>query len=145
LDANDAATDKDSDGLDNLAEFQLGADPNNEDTDGDGLSDGEEVNIYNTNPVHADTDRDKIRDGEEVANNTNPALSVDVDLDGMPDDWETIRGTNPGVLDARIDGDGVDNVVELLRNTLPLDANSLPTIQTIYIDVANLYGRGIFG
>ena len=42
--------DPDRDGLTNLQEYQLGTDPNNPDTDGDGLSDGNEVNKYHTTP-----------------------------------------------------------------------------------------------
>jgi hypothetical protein len=37
------------------------------DTDGDGLSDEQEVNIYGTDPERADTDGDGIPDGAEVA------------------------------------------------------------------------------
>lgn len=50
--AADAAGDGDSDGLTNLAEFQNGADPQNEDTDGDGFRDGYEVG-KGANPVLA--------------------------------------------------------------------------------------------
>jgi len=36
------------------------------------LTDGEEVNIYHTNPNDEDTDDDGITDGEEIANGTDP-------------------------------------------------------------------------
>ena len=42
------------------------------DTDGDGLSDLDESNIYYTNPTLADTDGDGTDDGTEVAQGTDP-------------------------------------------------------------------------
>lgn len=68
----DAWSDPDEDGLTNLQEYQAGCDPNTSDTDGDGLSDGEEVNVYGTDPLNPDTDGD-----------------------GMPDWWEVMHGLNP--------------------------------------------------
>ncbi len=43
--------DPDMDGLTNLEENQQGTDPNNSDSDGDGLSDGDEVHIFVSNPL----------------------------------------------------------------------------------------------
>jgi Bacterial TSP3 repeat len=43
-----------------------------QDTDGDGLSDWDEINIYHTSPYLADTDSDGIPDGVEVENGTDP-------------------------------------------------------------------------
>lgn len=54
------------------------------DSDGDGLSNGEEVDTYNTDPMNADTDGDGINDGQEVANGTNPT-KMDSDGDGYAD------------------------------------------------------------
>ena len=43
--------DPDRDGLKNLEEFQTQTDPNNPDSDVDGLSDGDEAHIFETNPL----------------------------------------------------------------------------------------------
>ncbi len=64
--------DTDKDGLDDVREKEIGTDPNNPDTDGDGLSDGDEVLIWKTNPLNSDTDGDGYPDGKEVRNGYNP-------------------------------------------------------------------------
>ncbi len=46
--------------------------PNANDSDGDGLSDMDEINIYGTDPNHADSDLDGMTDGEEVENGSDP-------------------------------------------------------------------------
>lgn len=73
LDPNDPAMpfeDPDHDGLTNLQEFQNGTDPHNPDTDGDGLTDGQEVLLYHTSPVLLSTDGTGISDGIEVQTGT---------------------------------------------------------------------------
>ncbi|MEK7529792.1 MAG: hypothetical protein AAB570_02615 [Patescibacteria group bacterium] len=65
-------TDEDLDGLTRGEEAALGTDGAAFDTDRDGLSDGEEVNVYKTNPLERDTDGDGYADGEEVENDFNP-------------------------------------------------------------------------
>ena len=62
--------DPDHDGLTNLQEFQLGTNPNNPDTDGDGLTDGQEALVYHTNPLLFSTDGTGISDGIEVQTGT---------------------------------------------------------------------------
>ncbi len=42
------------------------------DTDGDGISDYDEINIYHTNPNDPDTDHDGVPDGVEILARTNP-------------------------------------------------------------------------
>lgn len=75
------ATDNDGDGLSNTAETNTGTyvnssntgtDPNNPDTDGDGLNDGDEVNVHSTNPTRADSDLDGANDRTELSLGTNP-------------------------------------------------------------------------
>lgn len=92
-----AEGDPDGDDLTNLQEFQFNPalNPDEEDTDNDGLSDGEEVNDLNTDPVDNDSDDDTLLDGEEVTNlNTNP-LSSDSDGDFYPDQYEIANNTDP--------------------------------------------------
>ena len=50
--------DSDGDGLSDADERNVfyHTDPHNPDTDGDGLGDGQEVKVYHTDPLKADTD-----------------------------------------------------------------------------------------
>ena len=68
----DKDEDPDNDGLTNAKEELLGTNPINYDSDFDGLSDGDEVNIYHTNPLIADTDDDGVSDGMEVEIGSDP-------------------------------------------------------------------------
>ncbi len=64
--------DSDGDGLSDKREELLGTDPNNPDSDNDGLLDGEEVDIYKTSPLDPDTDGGGIKDGVEVRYGADP-------------------------------------------------------------------------
>jgi Bacterial TSP3 repeat len=90
-----AAGDPDADGLNNLAEFNNNAFPNDSDSDNDGLNDGAEVNTHLTNPRAADSDGDGLSDGTEVNTlSTNPR-DVDSDNDDYKDNDEVTWATNP--------------------------------------------------
>ena len=65
-------TDSDADGLSDRRESELGLDPANPDSDGDTLTDGDEVIKYGTNPLNRDTDKDGFEDGSEVRNGYSP-------------------------------------------------------------------------
>lgn len=67
--------DKDRDGLTDEEERTAKTDAAKVDTDGDGLSDYEEVKVYRTNPLQADTDGDGRADGLEVRAGDNPSGS----------------------------------------------------------------------
>ena len=69
--------DLDCDGLTNDEEIALETDPNNPDSDADGLLDGEEVNTHGTDPLNADSDFDGVSDGDEVTNGTDPTDPTD--------------------------------------------------------------------
>jgi len=65
--SHDGYADGDSDLLTDLQEYNNKTNPNNADSDGDGLKDGEEINPYATGPTNPDSDGDGYSDGEEVA------------------------------------------------------------------------------
>lgn len=117
-------TDKDMDGLLKKEEKEIGTDPENSDTDGDGLKDGEEVNTYKSNPLNADTDGDGLKDGEEVSKfSTNPTLA-DTDGDGLNDGTEVnLHKTNPTKADS--DQDGLNDNEEITKyKTDPMKADT---------------------
>ena len=77
--------DADFDGLTNAQEVTLGTDPNDPDSDGDRIWDGEEVNMFGTMPTVADSDGDGMLDGADpqpaTFNNSIPALQYAVFTD----------------------------------------------------------------
>lgn len=97
--------DSDGDGINDVDEPTYGTDPNNPDTDGDGLYDGTEVMMAQggscPNPVIADSDGDTIADGAEVTLGTSPC-SADTDGDGVPDNYDdqpTVPGVSSGFIE----------------------------------------------
>jgi len=76
--------DSDQDGLLNSLEVLAGTNPDDPDSDRDGLDDGPEVNTWKTNPLNPDTDGDTLFDGLEVDRGLNP-LKRDTDGDGLDD------------------------------------------------------------
>jgi hypothetical protein len=95
----DGAGDYDDDELTDINEYLKSSYPNDTDSDDDGLTDGDEVNTYGTNPVLADTDSDSMRDNWEVLYNFDPLdptdASDDADSDGFTNYKEYKKGTNP--------------------------------------------------
>ena len=90
-----AIPDRDHDGLldyhetdtrNYLSPTETGTDPDNPDTDGDGLLDGEEVATHGTNPNLADTDGDQFDDKFELSTGFDPTLDT-----STPDTYSWIR------------------------------------------------------
>ena len=94
-DASDAAGDHDGDGLSNGREIQLRTNPAVQDTDGDGIFDGREVNQTKTSPLTSDTDKDGLADLRELNMTGTDPLSPDSDKDRMSDGFELFFGTSP--------------------------------------------------
>jgi hypothetical protein len=84
--------DDDRDGLTNGEEISRNLLPDQPDTDDDEINDGDEVNLYQTDPFAKDSDGDSLPDGLEVQSGLNP-LNDDSDGDGALDnvDPEPLR------------------------------------------------------
>lgn len=92
----DMALDSDGYGLTDYEEINIyGTDPLNPDTDGDGLTDYEEAKVYGTDPLNPDTDGDGLTDYEEVKVYGTDPLNPDTDGDGYSDGEEVNNGYNP--------------------------------------------------
>jgi outer membrane protein OmpA-like peptidoglycan-associated protein len=116
--------DRDHDGLTDKMEKEIGTDPKNPDTDGDGLSDGAEYNTYKTSPLKADTDGDGLKDGEEINTYHTNANVADTDGDGLNDQTELMT-TKTDPLKADTDGDGLTDGQEVNKyKTDPLKADT---------------------
>ena len=95
-----------------------------QDTDGDGLTDYQEVMIFGYNPLEKDSDgngisdydedydQDGLSNGQEIELGTNPVVK-DTDFDGLSDKDEIeLYHTDPRIKDT--DGDGADDVTMVL-------------------------------
>lgn len=96
--------------------------PSVADADRDELVDEDELQVYFTDPENSDTDADGLLDGEEVALHLNPRLP-DTDGDGLVDSLEIEIGTDPLVVDS--DGDTLPDGIEVNElETNPLRSDS---------------------
>ncbi len=131
--------DVDNDNVLNITETQIGTDLFNDDSDGDGLLDGFEVQ-FGFDPLGADEsqldgDSDGLSNIVEQSAGTDPTDS-DSDNDGLLDGVEnnssvftgpTSTGTDP--LDKDSDGDGALDGDEVLFGTDPNNPNDTPPYQ----------------
>ncbi|MGD9780976.1 MAG: LamG-like jellyroll fold domain-containing protein [Kiritimatiellia bacterium] len=129
----DGAEDADHDGVVDATE----TDPTNDDTDGDGMPDGWEVQ-YGLDPLDpddaaGDADGDTLSNLDEYNNGSKPN-SADSDGDGLPDDWEVEHALDPASNDAAedADNDGLTNGEEEALGTDPnrsdSDGDGLPDL-----------------
>ena len=98
--------DSDNDGLSNEDEAIYGTNPNDPDTDDDGLLDGTEFDMAQgtgcPNPLISDSDYDGLWDGAEVALGTSPC-NPDTDGDGVYDGQDPTP-LEPGVPGSYVEG-----------------------------------------
>ena len=110
------ANDRDTDGMTDDEERELGTNPDLADSDGDGVNDESEI-LSGTNPLDAEsTPRDQ--DGDGLSNDFEDATglnyrSADTDGDGLRDDLELVLESNPLYSDTDFDGilDGTEFVL----------------------------------
>jgi len=96
------------------------------DSENDGLTDGDEIITYNTDPTTDDTDGDTLTDYDEVNVYDTDPTKWDTDEDGMDDGWEVKYNLDPLVNDAREDpdGDGLINIEEYIYGASPQDEDT---------------------
>jgi len=147
--------DDDNDGLDDLDEVTYGTNPLLVDTDGDGLTDGQEVNLGGvqlSEPLLADSDSDGLTDLEEVNLGTDPLLE-DTDIDGILDNVDncpkdsnadqlnTDGDTQGNVCDEDDDNDGLTDLEEVDLGTEPLltdsDGDGLSDFEEVDLGITN--------
>ncbi len=119
--------DLDNDGLINSVEARIGTDPRNKDTDGDGISDGDETDDIK-NP--RDTDGDGLINALDANKNDGPL--ADPDGDSLSNADEARIGTDPNNPDT--DGDGINDGVEVALDRMhPLDADNNGIIDALEV------------
>ena len=139
----DGQEDFDGDGFTNVEEFRAGTDPLDNtdiptDSDSDGISDFDEVNILGTDPNSNDSDSSNTV-AVESGNGTNDNLE-DFDGDGETNEEELESGSDP--FDASstptdFDGDGLSNTEEANLGTDPKEADSDSSITTTTDEAGN--------
>ena len=94
-----------------------GTDPNNPDSDEDGLTDTSELKIFNTDPLSPDSDGDELSDGFEIYRYETDPNNPDSDADYINDNLEVnTYQTDPNDLDS--DNDGIFDCEEDITITL---------------------------
>ena len=138
----DCDEDFDEDGLTNLQEYEQGTELYNDDTDGDGLKDGEEIYTYGTDPLKVDTDDDGLDDGDEIYFETDP-LNPDTDGNGVFDGNEKrlqtfiheVENEDCAVTEVRMSMEGTGN----LQKTTTVE--SIMNKDVLCTDVVGLVGE----
>jgi hypothetical protein len=121
-----APGDQDEDGLPDWWEQEHGGDLDpNADLDGDLLTNKEEYE-YGTDPNNWDTDGDTLSDWEEINGKKDRDIDPSKRPDNFPADFPPASFTPTDPLKSDSDGDGYSDSLELKDGSNPLDPNSVP-------------------
>jgi len=133
----DSEEDFENDALSNLEEYMRRTNPHNDDTNSNGVRDGDESM---TVLLPADQNGDGVIEKKEwftsdITLLLRQPIYGDTDGDLMPDWWEIRNGLNPGFNDSwgDVDRDGFANIDEYIYNT---DSSAKGTHETDYKDHA---------
>ena len=111
------------------------------DSDKDGLSDYDELNVYFTEQDNPDTDGDGYNDGLEIELGYSPRygvgkklIQVDSDKDYLNDKWELVLGT--GLMNPDSDGDLYLDGTEVAARYNPLSTHLTQLEKVLKVDIA---------
>jgi len=128
---NPSSADSDGDGLTDFQEIYTyygHVDPLDPDYDLDGLNDYQELVTYGTYPRENDSDGDGLDDKDEIDLGTNP-MKADSDGDGIDDEYEVYYEWNPldnANASQDDDKDGFSNLTEYEWCMSPTSSNTVP-------------------
>lgn len=144
----DLDLDDDDDGIDDLVELQIGTDPNNPDTDNDGLCDGT-IDVPNVclggddalsgtdtdsdgviDALEQDSDNDGILDTFDICQGHND--NFDLDFDGVPDGCDPVddRPVDMAIPDMEVDAE-----IDVAIPDMEVDAEIDAAIPDVAIDM----------
>lgn len=134
--------DSDGDGLPDVYEEFIGTEVDNTNSDGDALSDYEEVIEHQSNPLMEDTDGDTLHDHEVLEENggTNP-LCRDSDGDGSPDAVDDEPLTPSGDGEVTPDPDTCTTVSELFQLHEDHDGDGITTYDELALYHTDPFNR----
>lgn len=126
--------DTDFDGLSDYEEYLIGSDPRDQDTDNDGLNDAEEVYRWLTSPVSVDSDGDANGDDDALPPNASlfDGAELKIDFANDPTHTPAIDATSPTSDDT--DGDGRSDYEELDHAVLSPVIADLPALELEVVD-----------
>ena len=113
------------------------------DTDGDGLLNQDEIDIYGTNPFSPDTDGDEMPDGWEVSEGLNPLLddafnNPDNDLFSNKDEFDL--GLNPFTNDMAVAGCRINYTYDALGRLTGTEAPESTDTTYVFDEEGNITG-----